>query len=42
MGITPDKRLREINAGEWEGQLFDDLEVKYKEDYSVWLSDIGS
>lgn len=41
MGITPDKRLREINAGEWEGQLFDDLEVKYKEDYSVWLSDIG-
>ena len=39
--VTAKKELREIFAGEWDGQLFDDLQVKYKADYAVWLSDIG-
>lgn len=42
MEICAKKSLREIDAGEWEGKLFDDLEVEYKEDYSVWLSDVGA
>ena len=35
------KALREINAGEWQGKAFDELEKSYADGYSVWLKDIG-
>ncbi|MBO5454246.1 MAG: histidine phosphatase family protein [Clostridia bacterium] len=39
--IIGNKNLREIYAGNWEGNKFDDLAVIYKEQYGLWLSDIG-
>jgi len=39
---TPDKNLREICAGEWENQPFDELPVRYPEAYGVWMTDIGN
>ena len=39
---SPDKRFREIAAGEWEGQRFIDIIHNYREEYSVWLNDIGN
>lgn len=37
-----DKNLREVFAGDWEGLTFDNLQVKFKDSYSVWLTDIGN
>ena len=42
MDIFPDCRLREINAGEWEGETFDDLEKKYPVEYKIWRTDLGN
>jgi len=39
--VIPDRQLREIFAGEWEGMAFQILQKKYREEYAVWLSDIG-
>lgn len=41
MEVVPDKKLREINAGEWEGKHFSDLPNLYPEDFYVWLHDMG-
>lgn len=38
--VIPDKNLREIYAGKWENELFDEIEKKYAEEYSVWRHDI--
>ncbi len=40
--ILPDKNLREIYAGDWEGNKFNDLAVMFEEEYKVWLTDIGN
>lgn len=40
--IIPNKNLREISAGKWEGISFTDLAVDYADDYNVWLTDIGN
>ena len=40
--ITADEGLREIYGGEWEGKGFDVLQTEYKEEYDIWLADIGS
>ncbi len=36
------EKLREIYAGEWEGQTFDGLQSRYADSYGVWLADIGN
>ena len=40
--LVTDRRLREINAGVWQGKTFDELTANYSEGYSKWLSDIGN
>ena len=42
VGIVADKRLREINGGQWQGRKFTDLVESYAEEYSCWLNDIGN
>lgn len=39
--IITNPDLREIYAGDWEGKGFDVLQSEYKEEYGIWLSDIG-
>ena len=39
--IVPDKALREICAGKWDGMKFDDIIATYPDDYGVWVKDIG-
>lgn len=39
--ITPDRALREIAAGEWEGVAFDTLANRFAKSYDVWLHNIG-
>ncbi len=34
--------LREIRAGEWEAMPFDDIVVKFPEEYKKWKEDIGN
>ncbi len=40
--IVTDKGLREIFAGKWEGYPFNQLIFDFKEDYEIWLNDIGN
>ena len=35
------EELREVNAGEWEGVPFLELDERYAKEYSVWKNDIG-
>ena len=39
--IHPDKRLREIFAGEWEGVTFDEIARRFPEDRALWKTRIG-
>ena len=39
--IIPDRALREIYAGEWEGRSYDELMEKYPESYATWRTDCG-
>lgn len=39
--ITPDKGLREIFSGQWEGVPFADLPTRFPEDFALWMTDIG-
>ena len=34
--------LREIFAGDWEGNSFDLLQTEYNESYNIWITDIGN
>ena len=36
--IIPDKNLREINLGSWQGRLADEVEIEYPEEYSAFRS----
>lgn len=40
--IFPEKTLREIHAGAWEGHSFEDLKRDFPDSYGIWLSHIGS
>lgn len=42
MELIPDRELREIYAGAWEGKSFKDIATAYEKDYRIWLEDIGS
>ncbi len=35
--VIIDDRLIEINHGDWSGELVDDIEKKYKEDFETWM-----
>lgn len=35
------KELREINAGDWQGKTFNELQTIYADRYAVWLENIG-
>lgn len=41
LDVIKDKGLREMDAGEWEGMLFDELPVRYPGEFGVWMEDIG-
>ena len=34
--------LREINAGKWEGMVFDEIPKVYTQDFDMWYTDIGN
>lgn len=42
MEVIPEPRVREISAGEWEGKTFVELAEEYKEEYNVWVNDVGN
>ena len=33
--------LKEINAGLWQGKTYEEISVKYPENYKIWKTDIG-
>ncbi len=39
--VTPDRRLREIFAGEWEGVTFDEIARRFPADRALWKTNIG-
>ena len=39
--VITSNRLREINGGYWQGVSYADISEKYRDDYSLWLHDIG-
>ena len=39
--IIPNRELREIFAGEWEGKPYDEIRQTYGESYRIWLEDLG-
>ena len=39
--IVTDPLLREISAGEWEGQPYEVLRTRYPRSYALWLEDVG-
>lgn len=41
MEIIKEKNLREIDSGSWGGLTYDELQLKFKNDYGIWCSDIG-
>ena len=40
--VTKDEGLREINGGVWERMKFDDIVIKYPEEYAIWKNDLGN
>ena len=40
--IIPDKRLREIFGGDWEGVVYADLFEKFPEDRTLWKTDVAN
>lgn len=41
LDIIADRELREIEAGKWDGMVFDDIVKVYPEDFGKWTTDIG-
>lgn len=40
LSIIPDRRLREICGGDWEGKRGDEIEKIYPENYAIWKTDV--
>ncbi len=40
--VTKEEGLREIYGGVWETMKFDDIVVKYPEEYDIWKNDLGN
>ena len=40
--VRKTEQLREVFAGDWQGQSFDTLETKYAASYGIWRNDIGN
>ena len=36
------KELREIFGGDFEGQIYDDLRIKFPVEFGMWLNDLGN
>lgn len=41
LSIFPDRQLREIYAGAWEGLPYDTLDERYAASYHTWKTDVG-
>ena len=39
--ITPNASFREINAGKWEGMIYDDILKQFPESFLRWKNDVG-
>ena len=39
--VIPDRELREIYAGEWEGRSYEELMEKYADSFTIWRTDCG-
>ena len=42
LSIIADPLLREIFAGKWENELFENIYKLYGEEFRIWLNDIGN
>lgn len=42
VAIQPEAGLREIEAGQWEGLAFAQLEEDFSEEFTVWRQDVGN
>lgn len=40
--VIPNKNLREVDAGEWDGLTFDELNERFGEEYKKFRCDIGN
>ena len=40
--LVPEKGLRELYAGQWEGCAFEELPERYPAEFEVWRNDIGN
>ena len=41
MQVIPTKEFREIFAGDWEGITFDDIKLKFPNEYDTWIKNTG-
>ena len=41
MQVIPTKEFREIFAGDWEGITFDDIKLKFPNEYETWIKNTG-
>lgn len=41
LSVIPNRELREIYAGEWEGRSYDELMETFSESYATWRTDCG-
>lgn len=39
--VIQNAAFREINAGDWEGLRFDDLQIQFPDSYTTWMHNIG-
>ena len=39
--VNQDSRLNEIDGGLWNGMKFDDISVKYKDEFELWKTDLS-